>query len=81
MAGTSDVLAKVSLGKLAEEISNPGDRRHFVRVTIDSEGNVRASGPQASHRLASLAAANGLLDVPADATWEIGRTVKVILLE
>ena len=80
MAGASDVMAAVSWGKLVEEVRNAGDRRHFVRVVIDGAGDVRVSGTQASHRLASLAAANGILDVPAGATFEIGRSVKVILL-
>jgi molybdopterin molybdotransferase len=78
MAGAVDVSPAFSFGTLAEEISNRGDRRHFVRVVIDSEGNVRASGPQASHRLGSLAAANGLLDVPAETVWEAGRIVRMI---
>jgi molybdopterin molybdotransferase len=81
MAGARDVEAAVSWGKLAEEVRNPGDRRHFVRVRIDEEGNVRVSGPQASHRLGSLAAANGLIDVAAGATFESGRLVKVIRLD
>jgi molybdopterin molybdotransferase len=80
MAGAAELEPPVSFGKLSEPISNQGDRRHFVRVFLDSEGNVRPTGPQASHRLKSLASANALLDVPPDTTWEIGRTVKVILL-
>ncbi|HEY6227684.1 MAG TPA: gephyrin-like molybdotransferase Glp [Verrucomicrobiae bacterium] len=80
MAGASDLAPAVSYGVLAEEIANRGDRRHFVRVSVDFEGNVRVSGPQASHRLGSLAAANALLDVPPETTWEIGRQVKTILL-
>jgi molybdopterin molybdotransferase len=78
MNGAGDVAAPVSFGELAEEFSNPGDRRHFVRVAIDSNAKVRASGPQASHRLGSLAAANGLIDVPAGERWEIGRAVRVL---
>jgi molybdopterin molybdotransferase len=80
MAGTTDIVPPVSFGKLAEEISNPGDRRHFVRVTFDGAGNVRVSGLQASHRLASLAVANGLLDVPAGANLAADDTVKILLL-
>jgi molybdopterin molybdotransferase len=80
MAGGVDLAPPVSFGRLAEEISNRGDRRHFMRVALDSEGNVRSSGAQASHRLQSLASANALLDVPAETTWEIGRTVKLLLL-
>jgi molybdopterin molybdotransferase len=78
MSGAADVEPGRCLGELAEEISNPGDRRHFVRVIMDANGLVRASGPQASHRLGSLAAANGLLDVPAGAQWETGRRVAVL---
>jgi len=80
MAGAAELSPPVSLGILAEEISNRGDRRHFVRVNMSAGGNVRASGPQASHRLGSLAAANALLDVPPGTNWEVGRTVKLILL-
>lgn len=80
MAGAVDLGPRVSFGRLAEEISNRGDRRHFVRVSVDSQGNVSSSGPQASHRLQSLAAANALLDVPAETNWEIGKAVKLILL-
>jgi len=79
MSGAGDFSPTVSFGELAEPISNRGDRRHFVRVSLDSNGLVRTSGPQASHRLASLARANGLLDVPAETDWEAGRKVKVLL--
>src|SRR5215813_5486680 len=51
-------------GVLTEMLSNPGNRRHFVRVQVDAAGQVCASGVQASHMLSSLAAANGLVDVP-----------------
>ncbi|HUS37742.1 MAG TPA: molybdopterin molybdotransferase MoeA, partial [Verrucomicrobiae bacterium] len=81
MTGANNIGARISFGELAEEIRNPGDRRHFVRVAIDGEGDVRVSGPQASHRLASLSAANGLIDVAAGETWPTGKTVKVILLD
>jgi molybdopterin molybdotransferase len=78
MSGARDVAPSVSFGELAEEIFNPGDRRHFVRVTMDAEGLVRVSGPQASHRLGSLAAANGLVYVPPGERWEVGRRVRVL---
>ena len=80
MAGAAEVSPPASVGILAEEVSNRGDRRHFVRVNIDANGNVRLSGPQASHRLGSLAAANALLDVPAETAFEAGRRVELILL-
>ena len=50
--------------RLAESMTNPGGRRHFVRVTVDSAGRIRSAGAQGSHCLSSLAAANGLVDVP-----------------
>jgi molybdopterin molybdotransferase len=81
MAGASNTAPLVAFGILDDEIRNPGDRRHFVRVTVDGEGKVHVSGPQASHRLASLAAANGLVDVPPGETLPAGKIVKVILLD
>lgn len=81
MAGASKLSAPVSFGVLAEEIRNPGDRRHFVRVATDGEGKIRVSGPQASHRLASLATANGLVDVAPGESLPAGKIVKVILLD
>src|SRR6185436_9341086 len=49
---------------LGEPLSNAGDRRHFMRVRVDDAGKVFSAGRQASHALASLAAANGLLSLP-----------------
>ena len=49
---------------LGESISNPGDRRHFVRVRVGADGKIFSAGKQSSHALSSLAAADGLLDVP-----------------
>lgn len=78
LAGASDVSLPSSRAILGEDISNPGDRRHFVRVRVDREGIAQISGPQASHRLASLAAANALLDIPAETIWAKGRAVSVL---
>lgn len=71
----------VASGVLAEPISNPGGRRHFVRVTMDARGMVHSAGTQASHILSSLAWANGLIDVPGNATLEAGKTVQVLRWE
>jgi molybdopterin biosynthesis enzyme len=60
---------------------NQGNRRHFMRVRIDEEGNVRGSGLQASHMLSSLVSASGLLDVPPQTTLPTGTLVKVLLFE
>jgi molybdopterin molybdotransferase len=65
-------------GVLAEAVSNPGDRRHFLRVTVDELGKVRLAGAQGSHILSSLAAANGLLDVPPQTSLPPGAVVAVM---
>lgn len=66
---------------LMEQVTNRGDRRHFMRVCVESTGKARLSGTQASHMLSSLAAANGLVDVPPGKTLEAGATVQVWRLD
>ena len=66
---------------LLEQLTNRGDRRHFMRVCVESNGKVRLSGTQASHMLSSLAAGNGLVDVPPGKTLEAGATVQVWRLD
>jgi molybdopterin molybdotransferase len=70
-----------SPGCVVEPLVNPGGRRHFLRVTIDDRGNVRSAGAQASHMLSSLAAANGLVDVPPETTFSKGTSVPVLRWE
>jgi len=76
--GASEVTLPVLPGILGETISNPGDRRHFVRVRVDGEGRVFSAGRQASHVLASLAAADGLLDMAPLATMPAGTIARVL---
>ncbi|MCX6923840.1 MAG: hypothetical protein NT154_11635, partial [Verrucomicrobia bacterium] len=57
---------------------NHGERRHFMRVRIDSTGKIQSAGTQASHMLSSLAAANGLVDVPAHTTLASGSPVTAL---
>jgi molybdopterin molybdotransferase len=78
MQGARDVRPPMSWGKLAAPLHNRGDRRHFVRVLLDAEGQVRSTGGQASHMLGSMAAANGLVDVPPGANWPAGSPVAVL---
>ena len=68
-------------GALTEPLVNRGDRRHFMRVRVDATGSVRPAGPQASHRLGSLADANALVDVPPETTLPAGATVAVLRWE
>jgi len=63
---------------LGEPVSNAGDRRHFLRVRVDETGRVFSAGRQASHALASLAVANGLLNLPPGASLAAGGTVTVL---
>ncbi|MBI3875955.1 MAG: molybdopterin molybdotransferase MoeA [Verrucomicrobia bacterium] len=79
--GAADVAMPSHPGTLAELLENRGDRRHFVRVTVDASGSVRSSGTQASHILSSLAEANGLVDVPPRSTLASGVMVKVMRWE
>ena len=75
--GATDVALPAHSGELGEPMANPGDRRHFLRVRVDRAGKVFSAGRQASHALASLAAANGLVDLPAGGTFPIGAKVTV----
>jgi molybdopterin molybdotransferase len=68
-------------GTLVEPLSNHGNRRHFMRVVIDTEGRIRSAGVQNSHILSSLATANGIVDMPAETTWPAGTTVRVMRWE
>ena len=49
-----------------------------VTYTVESNGKVRLSGTQASHMLSSLAAGNGLVDVPPRTTLMPGIVVRVL---
>ncbi len=78
LQGAADPLPPTVPGVLAEPVDNPGDRRHFVRVRTGPDGSVRPSGRQASHHLASLADADGLVDVPPGVSLPAGARVRVI---
>jgi len=65
-------------GVLAEPLKNDGPRRHFMRVKVDPAGRVSSAGAQASHVLSSLAAANGLVDVPPQTALPQGAAIQVL---
>jgi len=79
--GATDVSLPAQPGVLADSLVNPGERRHFMRVKVEPTGKVRSAGIQASHVLSSLAAANGLVDVPAQTTLTAGSAVTVLRWE
>lgn len=77
MQGAADTALFRCGGTLREAIRNSGDRRHFVRVVVDGEGNVVSAGRQGSHCQGSLASANALLDVAPGETLAAGSQVRV----
>jgi molybdopterin molybdotransferase len=79
--GASDLSMPIQRGVLVEPLNNPGTRRHFVRVRIDSTGEVRSAGVQASHILSSISTANGLIDVPPKMFFAAGEAVSVLRLD
>jgi molybdopterin molybdotransferase len=79
--GAAEISLPAHPGTLAEPLANRGDRRHFVRVEVDGEGRVRPAGVQASHRLASLARATGLVEVPPETALPSGAAVRVLRWE
>jgi molybdopterin molybdotransferase len=81
LQAASDLSLPAHPGTLAELLRNSGPRRHFMRVTVDSQGQVRSAGVQASHILSSLSCANGMVNVPPDTLLPIGSSVQVLRWE
>jgi molybdopterin molybdotransferase len=81
LQGARETRLPARSGVLADRLENRGDRRHFIRVHLDSSGCVRSTGTQASHLLHSLADANGLVDVTPGTVFEAGTTVTVLVWE
>jgi molybdopterin molybdotransferase len=79
MQSATDVQMRIVQGTLAQEIVNANDRAHYVRVKLNSTGEVRSTGKQASHVLTSLSQANALLEVPPQHSFKTGEVVKVLL--
>lgn len=80
MQGMTNLSPNRLSARLGEVFQNTSDRRHFVRVKVDSAGEARSAGIQASHILSSLAGADGLVEVPAQSTLQCGSMVSVIPL-
>ena len=81
MQGGLDFALSTSRGVLAEDMANRGNRRHFARVVLASDGTVISAGLQASHALSSLGLANGLLELPPETSWEAGREVNILRID
>ncbi len=80
MQGAKNFSWPSSTGVLLDPLENSGDRRHFVRVSVDLKGNVRSAGTQASHILSGLAKANGLAEVPPTTLLHAGTVVSILQL-
>ena len=78
LQGAADLDLPTHHGVLAEPLANRGDRRHFMRVRVDAQGQIHATGLQASHAVGSLGQANGLVDVPPATTFAEGDGVAVL---
>lgn len=76
--GARDVSLPRQPGILAEPLTNFGERRHFLRVRVAADGKVYSAGKQASHALASLAAADGLVDLAAGTNLAAGASIEVL---
>ena len=79
--GAVDLSMPMRPGVLTAPLANPGGRRHFMRVRIHASGKVDSAGTQGSHVLSSLAASNGLLDLPPGAALAAGAPVEVMCWE
>lgn len=75
--GARDISLPKQQGILGEPLTNFGERRHFLRVRVDAKGRVYSAGKQASHVMASLALADGLVDLPPGANLAAGAGVEV----
>ena len=78
LQGAREVDLPVQFAIANDAFVNKTDRRHLMRVRVDGNGHVSQAGLQASHALGSLAAANGLVDVPAGGVIKQGATVRVL---
>lgn len=78
MTGCSNIDLPVEECELAEDILNPSNRHHFVRVKIDVNKKAKIAGLQTSYSLSSLLNSSGLVDVPPRSVLEKGSIVKVL---
>ena len=75
LQGLADAAPRFVPVKLADPVSNPGDRRHFLRVSRGTDGRVSPAGIQASHILGATARAEGLVDLPPGSRFSAGDEV------
>jgi len=81
MSGARDTTLPSHPATLAAPLSNPGNRRHFMRVHVDPDGKAHPTGLQASHAVGPLAQANAMVDVLPATTLLEDTTVCVVRWE
>lgn len=65
-------------GTLIESLANAGQRRHFMRVSVDDQGRTKSAGTQSSHILSALAKANGLIEIAPKTILAAGTSVSIL---
>jgi molybdopterin molybdotransferase len=63
-------------GTLGSSVQNPGNRRHFMRGTLDSESRITPLPKQASHRLSSMSGSDLLIDIPPASALGAGSKIR-----
>jgi molybdopterin molybdotransferase len=80
MMGASDLDLPKMAAKLTVDLTNEGDRTHYLRGKLE-DGNFAPIGRQESHALFGLSQSNGLLRVETGERLKAGETVQVQVWE
>ena len=81
MQGATNLKPPSQKGKLAQSVSNPDNRPHFMRIRWNESQEVLTAGLQSSHAVHGLSQADGWLLVNPGQTLKAGQTVSIILWE
>lgn len=76
---SSDLSPPTATATLSHEVTNPGDRPHYIRGVLQ-KGQFTASGLQRSDALFALSEANSLLRTNPDSSIEAGSNVTILKL-
>jgi molybdopterin biosynthesis enzyme len=69
------------MAEAVEDFENRGDRVHYMRATLQQDGEkwlVKPLARQGSHVISSLVSANCLVEVPEETTLARGHSVRAI---
>jgi molybdopterin molybdotransferase len=76
MMGANDVDVVKLPAKLVGDLTNDGDRAHYLRGKL-ADGNFTPIGRQESHALFGLSESNALLRIEVGESFKAGETVQV----